>query len=188
MYILAISPGEGADQARWRRVLDSGIDAFMIREPQLCARDLLVAARWVLTFAPGVALWVNGRLDVALAARCGFHAPEIYPPVPPGLLPLSQPIHDPQQVAERAQAAQLILSPVFAVPGKGQAWGAEGLHRILDQLPPLEARTLALGGITPANAASLKHPRLAGVAILRALWATPEPEACVAGLREAWER
>lgn len=188
MHILAISPGEGVNHARWERVLASGIDAFMLREPQLEARDLLVAARWVKETAPGVALWVNGRLDVALASRSGLHAPESYPQVPSGLLPLSCPIHDPAQFQGRSSAHQLVLSPVFSVPGKGAAWGPEKLHGVLDALPPSQSRILALGGITPSNIGSLKHRRLDGVAVIRALWATLDPALCVAAMRQAWDQ
>jgi thiamine monophosphate synthase len=160
----------------------------MIREPQLTVRELLSLARWVRDQAPGLELWVNGRLDVALAAGCGCHAPESYPDPPPGLLPRSRPLHHPDQLPRRAGLDQLILSPIFPVPGKGPAWGPERLRRVLDNLPAPAGRILALGGITPGNAAGLHHPRLDGVALLRALWSTPEPVALVAALRDCWNR
>lgn len=185
MYILAVTPGEGLDQAHWERVIHSGVDALMIREA-MDPRGLVAAARWVRQSAPGLEVWLNGRLDVALAAGCGLHAPEAYPPVPPHLLPLSRPIHDPAQVAERAGARQLILSPVFPVPGKGPAWGPGKLHAVLDAMPPVAGRILALGGITAANAGSLRHPRLDGVALIRGLWSEPDPARAVARMRAAW--
>jgi thiamine monophosphate synthase len=186
MHILAITPGEGLDHPHWERVVGSGIDAFMIREPGMDPRALLAAVHWVRELAPGLELWVNGRLDVALAGQCGLHAPEAYPPVPPGLLDLSRPIHDPAQVPERAGARQLILSPIFPVPGKGPAWGPEKLRAVLDALPEVPGRILALGGITEANAARLRHPRLDGVALIRGLWSAPDPAQAVARLRTAW--
>jgi len=186
MHILAISPGSGLDPARWQQIFDSGVDALMIREPALGARELLGAACWVRDRAPDLECWVNGRLDVALAAGCGLHAPERHPPVPPDLVPLSRPIHHPDQVPERSGARQLIFSPIFPVPGKGPAWGVARLHAILDQLPPLGCRILALGGITPSRAAALGHPRLDGVALMRSLWSAPDPAGTVARLRAAW--
>ena len=186
MHILAITPGEGVDFPRWRRVLASGIDAFMLREPGVEARELLVAARWVRETAPEVTLWVNGRLDVALASHAGLHAGEAHPKVPQGLLPLSQPIHDPSQLEDRSAAQQLVLSPIFPVPGKGPAWGPERLHAVLEAMPPRGSRILALGGITAGNVASLRHRRLDGVAVLRGLWAAAEPGRVVAELRQAW--
>lgn len=186
MFVLAISPGEGFDPSRWERVLASGVDAFMIREPGMEAGPLLGAARWVRERATGLELWVNGRLDVALAAGCGLHAGEAHPAVPDGLLPLSRPIHDPAQIPGRAGAAQLILSPIFAVPGKGPAWGAPRLKEVLDGMPEGAFRALALGGITPGNAAALRHPRLAGVALIRGLWMAGDPKGAIQELRKAW--
>ena len=185
MQVLAITPGEGFDHAQWERVIGAGIDALMIRE-RMAARDLLAAVRWVRALAPGLELWLCGRLDVALAGGCGLHAPEAYPPVPPGLVALSCPIHDPAQVPGRAGARQLILSPIFPVPGKGPAWGAERLHAVLDAMPPVAGRVLALGGISAGNVARLAHPRLDGVALIRGLWYAPDPAAAVVRLRAAW--
>lgn len=187
MHILAITPGEGLDRSRWGRVADSGIDALLIREPRMDARELLVAVRWMRERSPGLGLWVGGRLDVALAGGCGLHAPEAYPEVPQGLLPVSRPIHDPEQLPGRAGAHQLILSPIFPVPGKGPAWGPEKLRAVLDTLPPVACRVLALGGIGASNVALLRHPRLDGVALIRSLWSAPDPAQAVARMRAAFE-
>ena len=186
MHILAISPGEGFEQARWSSVLSSGIDGLMLREKHLEAKALLELTRRAQELAPHLRLWVNGRLDVALAAGCGLHAPEHYPEIPPTLVPISRPWHQPAQFPERAMAQQLLVSPVFATPGKGPCLGAQGLHAWLDQMPSFEGQILALGGITPDNSAELKHPRLAGVALIRALWESPDPRQVVTKLREAW--
>ena len=188
MFVLAITPGAGFEPALWERVLAAGPDGLMIRERELPAAELLRLCRWVRDRAPSMELWVNGRLDVALAAGCGLHAPEAYPDVPAGLLPLSRPVHAGTQLAARAAARQLLLSPVYGVPGKGPALGCPALHRLLDTLPSTEARVLALGGITPDNAADLRHPRLDGVALIRGLWADPAPAKVVARLRGAWPR
>jgi thiamine monophosphate synthase len=187
MLVLAITPGEGFQPSRWQRLLDAGLDGFMIREPALEARDLLEAVRFVQRRAPGMDLWVNGRLDVALAGRCGLHTPEAHPPVPPGLVPRSCPVHDPAQLPARCRCRQVILSPIFPVPGKGPAWGPGRLGAVLDALDPAPVRILALGGITPENAASLRHPRLDGVALIRGLWGAGDPALAVARLRAAWE-
>jgi len=170
MILLAITPGLGFDPPAWRAVLASGVDAFLIREQGLSARALLDAARWCQQTAPDVELWLGGRLDVALAAGCGLHAPEVHPPVGTGLVPLSRPLHDEQQWAGRRTAEQLLVSPVFSSPGKDVPWGPERLHRFLDGLPETGPRLLALGGVTPESAPSLRHPRLAGIAAIRPFW------------------
>jgi len=186
VHILAISPGEGFDEVRWPLVLTSGIDGLMLREKHLEAKALLELARRAIKLAPHLRLWVNSRLDVALAAGCGLHAPELYPEIPPALVPISRPWHHPAQFPERAMAQQLLVSPVFVTPGKGPSLGVQELHAWLDQMPPFGGQILALGGITPDNIAELKHPRLAGVALIRALWESPDPRQVVTKLREAW--
>jgi len=177
MILLAITPGLGFDPQAWRAVLASGVDALLIREKGLSARALLDAARWCQDTAPGVELWVGGRLDVALAAGCGLHAPEIHPEVGGDLVPLSRPLHDEQQWNVRSGAGQLLVSPIFTSPGKPAPWGQERLHRFLDGLPEAGPRLLALGGVTPENTPSLQHPRLAGIAAIRPFWCGNPAEA-----------
>jgi len=184
MILLAITPGAGFDPGRWKPVLQSGVDAFLIRERDLSARQLLTAARWCQDTAPEVALWVAGRLDVALAAGCGLHAPEAYPDGAAGLARLSRPLHAEDQWAERQTAEQLLVSPVFPSPGKDAPWGVQRLHRFLDGLPPAGPRLLALGGVDPDNAPELSHPRLAGLAAIRPFWAG-DPARVVAAFRRA---
>lgn len=186
MYVLAISPGKGFEPQAWRRVLRSGIDGLMIREKHLEARALLDLTRRAQDLAPEVELWVNGRLDVALRAACGLHAPETYPEVPSSICPLSRPLHAVADFPNRAEAQQLLLSPIFAVPGKGEPLGAAGLHRWLEALPPFRGRLVALGGITRENVSSLKHSRLGGVALIRTLWDAADPGAVVETLKAAW--
>jgi thiazole tautomerase (transcriptional regulator TenI) len=185
MHILAISPGLGFQADRWKGVLRSGIDAFMIRERQMEARALLDLAQRVQDLAPELELWVNGRLDVALAAGCGLHAPEAYPEVDAGMLPLSRPLHEEAQWAARNQCAQVLIAPVFASPGKGESWGAARLLRFLEGLSK-GPRLLALGGVDPGNAGALKHRRLGGVALIRGLWDAADPTDVVGRLRSAW--
>jgi thiamine monophosphate synthase len=182
MILLAITPGLGFERGLWKPVLQSGVDGFLIREQDLPARTLLDAARWCQDTAPDVELWVAGRLDVALAAGCGLHAPEAYPDVAPGLVPLSCPLHDEGQWDLRKAVDQLLISPIFASPGKGAPWGADRLHHFLDGVPEACPRLLALGGVAPLNIPTLRHPRLAGIAAIRPFW-QGEPERAVARFR-----
>lgn len=182
MILLALTPGLGFDRSRWAAVLRAGVDGFLIREKQLGARALLEAAVWCQDTAPEVPLWVTGRLDVAFAAGCGLHAPEAHPEVEPGLVPLSRPLHDENQWARRYHADQLLVSPIFPSPGKSGPWGVGRLRRFLDTLPAEGPRLLALGGVDPSNAGSLRHPRLAGIAAIRPFW-KGDPRRAVAAFR-----
>ncbi|HTL98162.1 MAG TPA: thiamine phosphate synthase [Holophagaceae bacterium] len=184
MFILAITPGVGFGASKWRAVLRSGVDGFLIREKGMEARALLDAARWCRDEAPGIELWVGGRLDVALAAGCGLHAPEAHPEVPEGLVPVSRPLHEEAQLDSRRGARQLLIAPAFTTPGKGAPWGAARLCRFLEAAPA-GPRLLALGGVTAENAAELRHPRLDGVALIRAIWEAPDPRGAVSRLKSA---
>jgi thiamine monophosphate synthase len=186
LHLLAISPGRGFEPERWKPLLHSGVDALLLREPGLEARPLLDALRWCQDRAPHLAYWVRGRLDVALAAGCGVHLPEGHPDLPPNLLPHSRPLHAPADLPMRLGATQLLISPVFDVPGKGHPWGVQALRALLDTLPPEAPRMLALGGIRPEHLPALRHPRLAGVAAIRALWDAPDPRRAVADFRAGW--
>lgn len=187
MILLAVTQGLGFEPARWAPVLTSGIDALLIREKAMEAGALLAVARWCRATAPGVRIWVGGRLDVALAAGCGLHAPEDHPEVDPGLLPLSRPLHAETQWAARQEAEQLLVSPILPSPGKGEPWGLRRFHRFLDGLPTEGPRLLALGGVTPDGASELRHPRLAGLAALRPFW-EGDPARAVQEFRTAWYR
>lgn len=182
MILLAISPGLGFEPRAWADVLDSGIDAFLIREKTMDTRALLGATRWCQDRTPEVTLWVAGRLDVAVAAGCGLHAPEVHPEVAPGLVALSRPLHHEAQWEARRTAAQVLLSPIFPSPGKGDPWGVPRLHHFLDGLAPDGPRLLALGGVDPGNASALIHPRLAGLAAIRPFW-DGDPRRAVAAFR-----
>ena len=184
MILLAITPGLGFNRESWRSVIRSGVDAFLLREKGLSARDLLDAARWCQDTAPEVVLWVAGRLDVAYTARCGLHAPEGHPEVEPGLVPLSRPLHDEGQWMTRSSMDQLLISPIFATPGKGAPWGWARFQTFLDGLPRAGPSLLALGGIDPFNAPLIRHPRLAGIAAIRPFW-NGDPARIVARFR-AW--
>lgn len=188
MRVLAISRGSGWDLSSWRAVLASGVDGLLIREKQLEARPLLDLVRRVQDLAPGLEFWVAGRLDVALAAGCGLHAPEAYPDIDPALLPLSHPLHAEGQWEARSRCAQLLIAPVLPSPGKGEPWGIPRLHAFLDGLPGESPRMVALGGVNPDNVHSLWHARLAGVALIRALWDAQDPAGVVERLRNGWKR
>jgi len=187
MHILAISPGLGAVGPLWGGVANSGIDALMVREKGISARELLDLCKRVREMAPHLMLWVAGRLDVALAVGAGYHAGEDCPPAPPSLCPTSRPLHSLSQIHERDENDQLLISPIFPVPGKGAPIGAKGLHDILENVPPWKGRLLALGGIGPENVGDLKHPRLDGVALIRGIWESADPRATVEAMRAAWE-
>lgn len=178
MHILAITTGEGFQPERWTPVLQSGIDALLIREPNLQPEDLRAAAHWCLEREPEVRIWVRGFK----VQGCGMHLPEGGESADAAL---SRPLHSEAQWPSRSHHAQLLISPIFPTPGKGPAWGAQRLRAFLDGLPETGPKLLALGGVTGEGAMELRHPRLAGVAAIRPFW-QGDPQRAVEAFRQSW--
>ncbi len=61
------------------------------------------------------------------------------------------------------------------------------MNRFARFLLPIMTVLFALGGVAPGQARALAHPRLAGAAMIRALWEAPDPGRTVATLRAEWE-
>jgi thiamine-phosphate pyrophosphorylase len=79
----------------------------------------------------------------------------------------------------RAGADYVTVSPVFVTPSKpgyGPALGLEGLGRIVAQAP---GAVVALGGITPENAALCLGTGVRGIAVMGEVMRAPNPQATV---------
>lgn len=147
------------------------VDYIQIREKDLSARDLLRLAADAVKMCRHAQVLVNGRADIALAARAaGVHLPsrDIAPErlrtiAPPGFV-IGVSCHTIGDV-ERAQAADfLVFGPVFDTPGKGAAQGLSALaHAAAVSAVPV----LALGGVTHANAQACIDAGAAGIAAIR---------------------
>jgi len=78
-----------------------------------------------------------------------------------------------------AGADYVTVSPVFVTaskPGYGPALGLDGLARIVARAP---GPVVALGGITPENAASCLLTGVRGVAVMGEVMRSPDPQATV---------
>ncbi|MGH7623370.1 MAG: thiamine phosphate synthase, partial [Gemmatimonadaceae bacterium] len=77
------------------------------------------------------------------------------------------------------------IGPVFSTASKsdaGEAIGTEELRRLAERC----ARpAVAIGGIDASNAASAMVEGIAGIAVIRALFSVPNPEAAARALRSA---
>lgn len=165
----------------------AGRFAVQLRDPQLSGRALLGWAERLRerTARQQVALVVNDRLDVALAVgadgvHLGRHS--VSPATArralgPGCW-LSRSAHDLDELVAAAHdgADAVLLSPVFASPGKGVPLGIESLVRaraILDELEPALPRgrrpaLLALGGVDLDGGRRCLAAGADGVAAIRA--------------------
>jgi thiamine-phosphate pyrophosphorylase len=133
-----------------------------------------------LTRAHGAALFVNRDRALGLCIEAdGLHAPA--GELTTEFCMRSTPIHDDAELplSLARGATHLLVSPIFATPGKGSPRGLAALAA------PLRtgAQVLALGGITPLSAAQAFAAGATGVAAIRAAWEEPEAlaEACKGG-------
>jgi thiamine-phosphate pyrophosphorylase len=166
-----------------RAAARAGVDWMQVREKDLGGGALLREARDVMAAAAGSRLRVaiNGRADVAFAAGAqGVHLPEQGLPARdvrdafPGLeVGVSCHALEAARRAEEAGAHYVVLGPVFATTGKDRPIGLQVLAAAVRALGlPL----LAIGGITPANVASVWATGVAGVAAIGAFLDAPLDE------------
>jgi len=170
-----------------------GVNVVQLREKGLPAGELLTLARQLREVTAGRALlFVNDRLDVALAAGAdGVHLPEAGLPVREaralgveGLL-IGRSVHGVEAGAQAAgDGADLIqlgaIYPTASHPG-GTPVGVEALSRLASRV---EVPVVGIGGITVSGAREAMAAGAAGVAVIRAILAAPDPRRAA---RELWE-
>lgn len=185
-----------------RAAVDGGVTVVQLRDPDAGARQLYLAAVELLHVlgSTGVALIVNDRLDVALAAGAqGTHLGQA--DLPPDR---ARAIAGPDHVlgfsaANASEMASLEIWPAATVdylgvgpvratatkPDAGAPIGMDGLAAAcrLTSLP-----CVAIGGIDTSNAAPAIHAGAAGIAVVSAICAAPDPARAAAELRACVER
>lgn len=184
---------------RLAEAVAAGVDWLQIRDRALAGAALLELAE-----AAGAAgrqaarragrpleLWLNRRLDVALAlgadgVQLGFDALE--PTEARRLLGprarIGVSCHAPQEVAAAREASHAQLAPIFPPLSKAlqrPALGPQALRAAAAAGLPL----LAQGGVTPANAGACIAAGAAGVVVTGAIWQAPDTGAAASALRAA---
>jgi len=175
-----------------------GVTAVQIREKECATREFVELARALKALlAPlGVTLVVNDRVDVALAAGAdGVHVGQSDMDCrdarhllgPDAIIGLS--VENAEQAAAAPPEADYLgVSPVDSTPTKtdtNSEWGLAGLASLRRATPrPL----VAIGGIDPANAASVIESGAEGIAVVSAICAAPDPEQAARTLRREINR
>ncbi len=168
-----------------RAALEAGAPAIQLRDKTADARSLFGQARALrrLTRAHGALLFVNDRLDVALAAGAdGVHlGPDDIPvaaarrAVPAGFL-VGFSTDDPE-VARRAAAdgaAYVGCGAVFGTRTKDvgdERIGPEGLRRVVRAV---DVPVIGIGGVTAQNVAELARVGARGAAVVGAVMAASD--------------
>jgi thiamine-phosphate pyrophosphorylase len=180
-----------------RLAVRGGVTAVQLREKSLGASRFLEEVRELqrVLAGTGVPLFVNDRVDVALAAGAdGVHVGQDDLPAadarrligPAMLLGVSVATPDEVRQALSDGADYVSVSPVFLTPTKPDAElavGLEGVARIRKATG--DAPVLAIGGINAGNADAVVAAGSDGVAVVSAVMSAPDPAAAAADLRRA---
>lgn len=176
-----------------RGALEGGCRAVQLRDKSAGARELMEMGAGLrnLTRAHGALLFVNDRLDVALALDAdGVHlGPDDIPvtaarAVAPEQLLIGYSTDIPvDAVAAVAAGADYIgCGAVYPTSNKadvGQAIGPEGLDRVAGAVA---VPVVGIGGIQRNNLAGIARTRAAGIAVMGSVMSAADPEAEVAAL------
>jgi thiamine-phosphate pyrophosphorylase len=180
-----VAAGAFAGGCRW----------FSLREKDLPAgqRRALLAALVELGHRSGALVTAHEDIDAVLAAGAdGVHLPGGGDPhaarvLLPGRL-IGASAHSAAEAAAllSAGADYVTVSPVFPTaskPGYGPAIGRDGLARVVAATP---GPVVALGGITPENAAPCRAAGARGIAVMGEIMRADEPELTMAWLIRAF--
>ncbi len=182
-----------------REAVKGGVTMVQLRDKNASDDELIALARALRTeLAPrGVPLIVNDRPEVAKSAEAdGVH--------------IGQEDHDPRaarrllgpdailglSVTNSAEVATVDagiidyvgLGPVFASATKADAAPPLGLDGLRAVGASLKVPFVAIGGIDAGNAAAIIAAGAAGIAVVSAICAAPDPGAAAAALIAAIER
>ncbi|MBI4701626.1 MAG: thiamine phosphate synthase [Deltaproteobacteria bacterium] len=153
--------------------------AVQLRDPGLETVALLALGERLraLTHELGAAFVVNDRLDLALVLGAdGVHLGRRSVGVADARRLLGERVWvsvschglDELDGAMQAGADAVLLSPIFASPGKGPPLGTEALRRARAALRGSRTTLLALGGVSAENMADCLRAGADGVAAIRA--------------------
>ncbi|MCL9813958.1 thiamine phosphate synthase [Natranaeroarchaeum aerophilus] len=175
-----------------------GIDIVQVREKHRSAADQLAITRELRepTADAGVALVVNDRVDVAVAAEAdGVHLGDDDLPVAPARDQLGEDAIIGRSVSTVAAAATaeengadyLGVGAVYATSSKDvdadeQAIGLDTLTEIAEAV---DIPIVGIGGVTPGRAADVVEAGADGVAVISAITAADDPEDATRALAEA---
>jgi thiamine-phosphate pyrophosphorylase len=201
-------PGEALENllAKIGAASAAGVDWIQIREKDLSGRDcgLLTheamrrTARFSVSETTTTRILVNDRVDVALSERAtGVHLGENSLSLPEAkrlvdakapsqgfLVGVSCHSLEAARSAADSGASYLFFGPVFATPSKAAFGAPQGLERLGAVCRAVSIPVLAIGGITPENAADCVAAGAAGIAAIRLFQDASDMSSLVRSLRK----
>ncbi len=161
-----------------RAAVAGGVRWIQIREKDLPTRTLTALVRNALARAGPARVFVNDRVDVALATGChGVHlgastlpVAEVKRMAPSLNVGYSAHALDEALAAEGDGAGYVTFSPIYPTRSKGAMTGApQGVGMLAKVCSALEIPVYALGGITPSRVGEALAAGAAGVAVVSAI-------------------
>ncbi|QLK24701.1 thiamine phosphate synthase [Natrinema zhouii] len=183
-----------------RAAIDGGVDAVQLREKETSARsryELGLELR-ELTAEAGVDLIVNDRVDIARAIDAdGVHVGQSDLPVAvarellgsDAIIGCSTSTVAEAREAEAEGADYLGVGAVYETSSKDVDEGTDGIgpERIAAIADAVSIPIVGIGGITADNARPIVEAGAAGVAVISAITAAPDPAAATESLATAVE-
>ena len=177
--------------------LHGGCRAIQFRDKEITDRAFAEAARGIQErcLSHGALFFVNDRIDVAAVLECGVHlgfndlevrmARQVLGPG--AIIGYSPETLEEAKREVAAGADYLGIGPVFATatkPDAGEAIGLDGLIRMCEaDLAPV----VAVGGMTPGNAAAVAKTGACGMAVGTAVSRADDMKAATMALLRAFD-
>jgi thiamine-phosphate pyrophosphorylase len=187
----------------------AGVDWIQLREKDLSGKQYATltseaferVSKQASHGRPWPRLFVNDRLDVAIAEQAGgVHLGENSLPVEeahrmgrashaarprPGdfLVGISTHSLEAAQSAASGGADHIFFGPVFATPSKSAYGAPQGLERLAEVCASVSIPVLAIGGITLQNAHACFSAGASGIAAVRLFQDSGDPATIVRALR-----
>jgi thiamine-phosphate pyrophosphorylase len=169
------------------QALAAGVGAVQLREKDLGGAELLELARLMRmkTHQHGALLLINDRIDIAMAADAdGVHLGKAGIPIavarrllgPTPLIGYSTHSLGEAVRAESDGADFVTFGPVFDTPSKAAYGSPVGIAALAEAVERLSIPVYALGGIKAETIPAAMTARPAGIALISAIIAAPDPK------------
>ena len=178
-----------------RAAIRGGVSCVQLREKGCSTREFMDEARLLkaLLAGTGVPLFINDRLDVALAVGAdGVHLGQNDLPIADArrlvgnrmIIGISAESVADAVRAEAEGADYIGASPVFTTPTKTDTAPPLGLDGLRAIRRAVRLPLVAIGGIDANNAAQVLRAGADGLAVVSAIVSAPCPRTAAAGLRQ----
>jgi len=178
--------------ARAQAAVLGGATMLQLRLKDETPRTLVEVARALRIAAPTVPLLINDRVDVAMASGAqGVHvgvddiSPSSLRKMLGNEMVIGASVGTESEVARSVGADYVGIGPVFGTGSKSDAGVAIGIDRFVELARLCKLPAVAIGGVSAENAAALMASGASGVAVISALFASPDPAQAARALRVA---